>query len=335
MNDNIETHFPKKRDLHGFRITLKAILLVCVIIFSCGCKPITVTRSSTSTPTVSKTSIMTIKSTMTLTPEQASAPTKNYLTETEIITIDPTSTELVEPTRTLIPTLLPETKHENLLNLILTNGGCDFPCWWGVQPSAPIQDTYGLHSILGEYPESYDSKFLYSISLDGLNLSDLLVEFFIENEIVQRIEVNLMYPSRLTSYIETLSNSFSISSVFLKYGKPTRVVLQVKPRSEKDSPITYSLLILYGDKGFSIQYDGLVNAEEPISICPYIDDYHLEYISLYLQDSQSMIDLQEILQQNHYLPIDSVTAMNLEDFFQAYSSNNEQTCFETSLIYWR
>ena len=229
----------------------------------------------------------------------------------------------------------------NLLELLSPNRDCEFPCWWGVRPGTSIQEALSLSSVLGESPSIYGTgqrkQYSYHLSLDELNLSDLDVVFYEKEEIIQSIKVSLQEPSRfwLTDYLEALEKILSLSSVLSHYGQPTDVLLMVKPRVERDSSIGYVLSLIYESSGFGIEYSGVVDAEDPIRICPIkLSNYHLGSIRLQLQDSQAMSSYRIELYEQGFEPLENVTSMDLDTFFQAFSSSENDSCIETSIDGW-
>jgi hypothetical protein len=308
--------------------------LVLLILFLYGCTASVETIPETTLPWTITPEIV-IENTSTQPPETSSTATNTTSTETPGFISDPSETPTVGSTWTPVPTLSEEDKQVSLIKLFSTNGGCDFPCWWGIQPGSPIQEIFTLSPVLGKNPSSYGSRYSYAPTFDELNLHEIDASFFERKGIVQRIEVNLHIPFRLANFLEIFEDTLSINSILNRYGKPTDVLLLVVPRAEIDSPIGYSLMLIYETKGFEIAYDGIVNTEEPIQICPGLNDFHLRYISLHLQDSHAMSDLRRISLKNNFKSIETVAPIDLEDFSQAFSSNENKVCIETTLDAWR
>jgi hypothetical protein len=310
--------------------------LIIFTLLSYGCNASVEREYIEASPTLAITPTLLIESTFTMTPE--SVPTSLNILMTETLT--PTN----EPTWTPAPTLSQEKKNMNLLELLSPNRDCEFPCWWGIRPGTSIQEALSLSSVLGESPYIYTGQgkqYSYTLSLDELNLPDLYIVFYENEEIIQRIEVSLGYPSRLTGYLDALEKILSLSSVLSNYGQPTDVLLMVKPRVERDAPIGYTLSIIYESSGFGIEYSGVVDAEEPIQICSIkLNDYHLETITLYLQDPQAMSSYRSKLLREggvdlqRFKPLESVTSMSLDAFFQTFSSSENDSCIETSIDEW-
>ena len=247
-----------------------------------------------------------------------------------------TNTPTVTPTWTLVTTISQETKKRNLQELLLSNGGCDFPCWWGIEPGTSLQDVIALASILGESPHIFQNQFSYTISFDELNLPDLDVTFFGKEEIVQAINVRLIYPSRHPDYYDALHSTLSLNSVLNKHGKPSKVMFLVEPRVEPNSPISYAIFLAYETQGFGIEYSGLVDVEDPVKVCSIkISDDHLREISLYIQDPADKIKERNQFHTNEFQSLELYTSMSLDEFSETFAVAENDNCIETSFDHWK
>ena len=110
------------------RMSYLVVLLGCIL-FLVGCNPVEMQASKTAAdfPSPSQTNTMT----RTTTPFLTTTPTLTA-------TIEPSSTKTKSPTLTPSwtprPTLPLDEAIETVQELIRTNGGCEFPCWWGLVP---------------------------------------------------------------------------------------------------------------------------------------------------------------------------------------------------------
>jgi hypothetical protein len=271
------------------------------------------------------------------TPSATALPTitDTAIPDTPTHTVGPSSTPTRTATWTPVPTLSEEVRKENLIDLFTTNGDCQYPCFWGVRPGEPFSKVFTLASYLGESPSLYENQYSYHISLDEFNFPDFDVVFIEKNGLVEKITARLAEAVRHPDYMEAFNMSLSLSSMMTRYGQPDHVLLQIQPRAEKDSPIGYRLYLLYIREGFAVWYDGVVNSEDPIRVCVFLEDYHLEDSGLELQDSMEMETLQEELLKKGFLPIDEVTSMSSEDFYRIFSSKENRQCIETTIDHWQ
>lgn len=314
-----QSHVASKRN--KWQRLLQVVLFVLTIVPLSGCgdgQSTQITASDTLHP-------------LTLTPTR----------ETPRPTLTPSSTETAtpQPTWTPVPTLPVETRKQNLIELFSTNGGCDFPCWWGVSSGDPIQKVSELASVVGDSLDVYRG-FLYSytLSLGTLNTPDLDVNYYVDaNHIVQRMEIILDQPARFTDYYNAFAERLSLASLLNRYGKPSEVLLLVAPRSEPGpSPRAYVLFLIYDIEGFGIAYRGSVDSEDPLRICSIkLDDYHLQYILLYLQEPRQQIGELNRFHLAELHPLDEVTSMSLDEFYMMFSEPMNNECIEIFTDPWQ
>lgn len=310
---------------------LRILIFVCAMIFLFGCSVPRETAETIDPPTLTIETVDVVEQTPLNTPDLVPSATNTSLPDTPTFTLEPSQTATSEPSWTPVPTLSQEKKKMNLIGLFVTNGCCDWPCWWGIQPGDALQDAFALSPVLGESPSVYKDQYVeYNISLDELNLLDLMVIYYEQDETIQNIRVHLDKPSRHTEYLAAFENALSISGILSKYGAPSDVLLQIMYRDA----LTYTLVLLYESEGFAIEYHGTVTTEEPIQICVLLDDYHLETIQLYLQDSEAMSSLREELLSQEYQHLEDVTSMNIDDFYDTFVLSDTTNCIETSIDHW-
>lgn len=269
------------------------------------------------------------------------SPTREpIITETPQPTASPSSTATASPTQTWtpIPTLPLEIRRQSLIELFSTNGGCDFPCWWGILPGDPIQKVSELAPIVGKSLRLDRRYYYYSLSLDELNAPDLDVNFYIDaNQVVQRMEISLVGISRLRDYHDAFEARLSLASLLGRYGKPSEVLFLVTPRFEPvETPRPYTLFLIYDNLDFGIVYSGLVDSENPLRVCSIkLDDYHLQHILLYLQDPRSKITEINRFNSAELHPLEQVTSMSLDDFYLIFSEPGNNQCIEVSIDVWQ
>ena len=194
---------------------------------------------------------------------------------------------------------------------------------------------FSLAPYLGKLPSLYENQYSYRFSLDEFNFADFDVTYIEKNGLVEKITARLNEAVRHPYYMEAFNISLSLSSILTRYGQPDHVLLQIRPRAEKDSPIGYTLYLLYTREGFAIWYEGVVNSEDPIRVCVFLEDYHLRASGFELQDLKAMETLQEELLKQGFLPIDEVTSMSSDDFYQTFSFMDNRQCIETTIDHWQ
>jgi len=248
-----------------------------------------------------------------------------------------TATLTQTSTWTPVATLSSEMLKQNLIELFSTNGGCEFPCWWGVKSGDSIQKVSELAPVIGKSLRRDGSFFYYSLSLDDLNLADFDVNYFVdENQLVSRMEIKINKPPRFRDYYSAFEERLALSSLLKHFGKPSEALLLVEPLGGPDVPREYALFVIYDTQSFGVIYGGLVNTEEPLQVCPSeIDNNHLQYIMLYLHDPRIKIQDLNRLYLHDFKLLEQVGSMNIDGFYNTFTSNDEQHCIETLIDYWK
>jgi hypothetical protein len=233
-----------------------------------------------------------------------------------------TATATAQPTWTPVATLPMDIRKQNLLELFSTNGGCDFPCWWGVSPGDSIQKVSELSPVIGKSLNLFGSSlYSYTIALDELNAPDLYIIFPVDvNQIVRSMEIRLREPSRFRDYYDAFEAQLSLASILDRYGQPSDVLFLVTPRFEPgETPRPYTLFLIYDIQGFGIVYSGLVDSENPLRVCSIeLSNHRLRYISLYLQNPRAKIAEINRFNSAELLPLEQVTSINLDDFYRIF-----------------
>lgn len=249
-----------------------------------------------------------------------------------------TATASRTPTWTPVPTLPLEIRKQNLIELFSTNGGCDFPCWWGIRPGDSIQKVSELALVVGKPLQVNRSSYYYTLPLDELNTPDLDVGYDADaDQIVQQMEISLGEPSRFRDYHNAFEIQLSLAGLLGRYGKPSDILFLVAPRYEPgETPRPYTLFLIYDIQGFGIVYSGLVDSENPLRVCSIkLNSPRLQYISLYLQNPRSKIAKINRFNSADLLPLEQVTSMSLDDFYQAFSAPDQDICIEIGIDPWQ
>src|SRR5690606_26202663 len=222
-----------------------------------------------------------------------------------------------------VATLPMEIRRKNLIEMFETNGGCYFPCWWGVSLGDPIQKAHAFAPIIGESFNVNQSFHYYTLSLDNLDLPDLDIGFYInDNNIIENMEILLREPSRFKDYYKAFESHLSLTSILSHLGKPSDVLFLVQPRFEPgETPRSYTLFIIYELQDFGIAYSGLVDSENPLQVCSVkLDTHYLQSVSLYFHEPHLKIKEINRFNSAELFPIEEVTSMNLEEFYRIFSN---------------
>jgi hypothetical protein len=283
-------------------------------------------------------------------------------TPTEIdIPLSPTATP--SPTKKPVPTLQPvsplSVEQELLLEasaklaqeLMQTNGGCQLPCWWGIE----LEES--LETVNREFDKIFDEKFdndsLFYVSRFKVIDEDGTIRLGYHNPVMSGIDVsittNFHFVDGQVQFIDVLAErplrqygeeklirdweNYSISSILQQYGKPPYVYLF--PQSIADpGPLNFNLLLYYPELGFKFEYGpfDVSSSETQTELC--LDLQNIRQISLSLYNPEFVH-----LRSNYLLPPalnpeaeeflhawtwEAITGMDLDMFYELYKSSNPE-----------
>lgn len=230
---------------------------------------------------------------------------------------------------------------EKVAELLSTNGGCDFPCWWGIRQGDPIEKATGITSPFSRV-DMRGKKHGYSLSLDEFSFSDLQLTYHAdEASNVERMVVKLLQPTRFLHLRNVLEDQFSPESIMARYGKPSEVLFAAAPLVEPSTYRSYVVLLIYHEQDFGIAYGGFTKIDDPVRICsiefrivrPVVEV--LDEISLFLHDPKEELDQLNRQYWNDLQPIEEVTTMSVEAFIEAFSTPGSGECIESAVDLWQ
>jgi hypothetical protein len=189
-------------------------------------------------------------------------------------TLTPTVTKTHTPTRTPtnIPTLPPTKALERILALYANNGGCKFPCWWGITVgkttwSEAEQILAPLGSVIQtpfEQGVTYYS-FSFDVPADIDPMESMTPGLYVKENIVFAIGLNCSW----------IQDSFdcSLAGLLERFGKPEEIWIKLDPWIKTDpfamGTPSYYLTLFYPSQGIELAVNGdLRGQEEPFRICP-------------------------------------------------------------------
>ena len=343
-------------------LSKKSTLLIIVILmlwfFSAGCSSSTpITDEPAYTVFHSPSSIVTIS----LPPEYSETPTMTYTQEatftpvTPAFIITPTFAPSL-PTPTPLPTLPVEEAQATIIDLLHDNGGCAFPCWWGILP--------GESSLLTtqSFLEAYES-----ISISNIFDADSgYARWFVpEDDLIIDIRVSLVSDREPVSTVEGIQfavqvtrrlddggfevvwdnplntrylQAYMLPQILNAYGQPDEVLVQANEYYGE-----FYLLLDYSTQGFTIWYIADMDHNGDIYQGCVANAY--TYISLWDPDlaytwaegitrttSGEAWEIDELNQV--FQPLEEATSLTLEQFYQIYSDPENTSCLETPAEIW-
>lgn len=284
-------------------------LLIIIALILTQCNPNSISQNSTNTTQI--------------TPSETG-------TATHRPTLTPTLTRTPRPTRTPswtpVATLPPEQAQSLLAELVETNGGCDYPCWWGIVPgettwanARELLLPIASKTYIGKKGSFYNLTF----PIPNGDYSDTIFSHItVEDGIVDIIRTNNVY------------NIFEMLEVF---GKPDQIWVHV---IEVGVPIFHAdtrIALFYPEAGLMGVYSEATAGFDKLMVCPKNSTYESSIKFLWSTESKKTFrDLeypsltgQYPSPHAFYVSLEEGTELDVDRFYDTYSDpSNRSTCFE-------
>jgi len=278
-----------------------------------------------------------ITPTVRIIPTETKVPTKSItptIRPSLMLTISPTLTS----TMTAIPTLSPDKANEYVLQMLGTNGDCEFPCWWGISPGiSSWDDTRNLlapiASVIADFPKD-NGNVKYEVDLpdpEGRSWNKLLMAIFYVDQrgIVEAMSVPV--------------KQSNLSDLLKSFGIPTEIWLSFIGDFPGD-PHEYIISALYSDKGIMTISGGSgekITHESKNYLRMCSDDFG-KYSQLLLwspEEHKTFYDISFSLDLSKpgelgFGRINEVTNMDEVEFYNEFSSTIANSCIETPYDVW-
>lgn len=267
----------------------------------------------------------------------------------------PTSTSIPDtPTPTTIPitamprptttaTLTHEQIDANLSELMLTNGDCELPCWWGIVPGeTPLDSARENLATLGA---SIVGSSSLSMGVDwGMG-----IEFEVSNSIIQTMDIYSGYNNSGRIDRDKYTNGwqpYKLIAVLDRFGLPTRVLVYYPFQADPSSP-AYHFLVFYEELGIEIDYTGSVEilGEDHYRACPDMADIWNIHLFLYqpgyvedvverILPASSISYIADPETAHEAISWQQTTGTTLESFYESFHNNEANACFEFITPEW-
>lgn len=272
-------------------------------------------------------------------------PTATSSSETTVPTALPVSTANIEEEALL------EASAKLAENLMQTNGGCQLPCWWGIELGENSE------SVIKTFDEIFDERFdndsLYYVSrfkivdehgsirlgydnpaMSGIDVS-ITTDFHFVDDKVQFIDVSVERPLRQYGEEKLVRDweKYSISSMLQKYGKPQYVYLFPQTVADPGS-LNFYLRLYYPELGFAFGYEpyDISSGETQAGLCLSLESiasinltlYNPDFVNLrsnYLLPPALNPEAEDFIQASTW---EVVTGMDLDMFYELYKVSNPE-----------
>lgn len=255
-------------------------------------------------------------------------------TPTPSPTLMPTATRTDRSTATAtrepLPTLPPAEALEKVRELLETNGGCTFPCWWGIEPSrTSFMTVFNQFSPLTTFIAikktddmgSLDAEFRFPVSETNSN-QELTITYKVVNGIIQLIEI---YPGNI--------NQFRFNQILKDYGDPEEVWVEGLIDPTSSNPFT--IFFYYPRKGIIATFwVDATDLGDMLQICPG----SISSIILVLWEPNGFESFNDITGKTYglaYIKKENRSLISLEQATnQTLVEISESNCFETPKKLW-
>ncbi len=247
-------------------------------------------------------------------------------------------------TPVLLPTLEVAPMEAYIADRLADNGGCELPCWWGVNPGETSWETAVQHfseqgiQVLGDgslglrYPSGeYRGHPTYTDLMD--------VQLYQDEGIVRSIEIqNDTYYAPLQEQFTSLWQRYALQPMLARHGVPTRVYFDLSigaPCVGSGNFPTYTMWVIYDDQGIAIRYSGfLLYDHDSWSVCPVFGQSGGIRISLWsVKDEVGPPDFAtEVYDPSGefsvYGFLSELTTMSTQTFYETFRQIEPQACVE-------
>lgn len=265
------------------------------------------------------------------------APTLTAINSSSLITSTPT------PKATFSPEEAEEAKIK-AIELYETNGDCQLPCWWGIVPGkTKWQTAQSLLSTLtnqiyiyGKGAESgSDSIYYANLFIDSFGVYSLLEQSYtIKNEVIERIEVGIESTTVL---------NYKLSSILSTYGEPSEIWLSSYGHDDFGE-IPFTVVLFYSEDVMLLKYytnASLVEVDGLSIVKGCIQDKTVSSMSLWSPEveftfAEGVNKTTGVNPSAGYLyrPLEEVTEMTIETFYQTFLDPDTDVCIETPAEIW-
>lgn len=257
-----------------------------------------------------------------------------------VIIETPTPTD-IPPTLVATPTFIQqsivpmEEKINIVQELFKTNGGCLFPCWWGLVPGEAnweeVEEKLKPFSIgitQAKNEQLYVGEVQFPIGYSENGMMKRNQYYVVQNQTIVKIEAEAIY-----------SNLFAVDNIFKTYGPPSEIWIQTA-REPYQNSLPFFLIFFYNDTNFIVMYSGkgqlnegnieycLANHDESLIFASWSNSY---LTGSYLEIAKSTKNFRD---NEYQKPLEEATALDVASFYDLYKIPNQETCLITPANLW-
>lgn len=277
------------------------------------------------------------------------SPTPRPPTHTPTLPSSPALTPTCTATPSTVtshPTLTVKEEQAFVKEMLVTNGDCELPCWWGITPRQTtwqeVKERLGLYYGPGISRPG-------GIHLYEVNYGDLIypspppygyhvhIEFTVQNGKVRSIGVGCSIVRDTTPERFPIDwYRYSLDQVLTRHGAPSQIMLEFWP-NPPGPYYPYSLFVFYDQLGILIRYGGSAIPGEPFRMCPELVE--IEHLNLWLQspgEGPALLELANLdrAELAQLLTLEEATGMDIQTFYETFKKAGAAVCLESPAAVW-
>jgi hypothetical protein len=311
------------------------IFLFTTIVYSCNPVNNVIIQDSNSTASIQYSNAKTFE-----TPSSSEMITKSpIMTLTSSFSSLPSLTYKIEDTWTALPSLEENESREVIEKLLVDNGGCRLPCWWGIVPGeTKWQNANQFFESLSCSIQKRNDKYLFPQNITetsryyniyGVECANNYAAIWERDELIKAISLSGDNESKI----------FYLHQILTNYSQPDKVFLYTQS-NVPENIYPFYLVLFYSDQRMLLIYDyyaqkrGEVMQVCPQLINPWVNTWAVDISWADVDIDRKTLGLDITGGYSRLKSLEEVTDMNIELFYQTFRKADNTKCINTSVEYW-
>jgi hypothetical protein len=304
-------------------LTLVSLLLTAVMVTSCIAQP-----QTSETPPGTHSSSPTEPQHATSTPQQS--PTRS-----------PSRTPTLAPTATWtpLPTLDPEQAGNQVRQLLMNNGGCQLPCWWGIVPGrTPLQEAIHFLAPFSEIAQGGKSSYYEN------GKQHLTTGFDVSYSVPGQKETSRMLLGVLDDQVAALTvfppgseQHYKLPQLLAALGAPKQIFVSAQAESQTAGLLPAFVILDYSSLGILAVYQfPLFRVGDNLRICPNSVGPRLDLWPAGVTYRNQLSTDQYVSLVTGFDPrqLQDVSNMDIASFVETFQNPSSSACLETPASIW-
>jgi hypothetical protein len=263
-------------------------------------------------------------------------------------------------------------KKDVVTKFVQNNGGCQFPCIFGIIPGVTDSQTVKAFIDYFELNSQEADNQINEISIHTSSNNDWVGTYlrFFENKVSistsfvihlnnDKVERTVFYGQAMQlmdvgakklfgdPYYDELLKSFSLSNILETYGQPEQIIIRPFPddigHPSPPAEYTFGFVLYYPEEGFVAEYiavrgesgDNFVGCPTKSYATHFSSWNPSETISIN-ESLEHFSNLDGISQVNisEYKNLQDVTSLSITDFYKTFKTSSSSECVQTPKKLW-